>query len=63
MVGAGKLEPPAAVWPVLGALTANTVSKIVASIAGGARFAAPVAIGLVLSTGAAWAVASLLRLA
>lgn len=63
MVGAGKLAPPAAIWPVLGALTANTVSKIVASTAGGARFAVPVALGLVLSTGAAWAAAWLLRLA
>ncbi|NUO87715.1 MAG: MgtC/SapB family protein [Cupriavidus sp.] len=62
MVGAGKLGPPAAVWPVLGALTANSVSKIVASTAGGARFAVPVALGLVLSTGAAWAAAWLLRL-
>ncbi|SCU75838.1 conserved membrane hypothetical protein [Cupriavidus necator] len=63
MVGAGKLEAPAAVWPVLGALTANTVSKIVASAAGGLRFAVPVAIGLVLSTSATWAVAWLQRLA
>ncbi|WP_432260187.1 MgtC/SapB family protein [Cupriavidus sp. TMH.W2] len=63
MVGAGKIGPPAAVWPVLGALTANTVSKIVASAAGGARFALPVAIGLVLSTGATWAAAWLQRLA
>ncbi|WP_354686571.1 DUF4010 domain-containing protein [Cupriavidus necator] len=62
MVGAGKLEPPAAVWPVLGALTANTVSKIVASLPGGLRFVAPVAIGLVLSTGATWAVAWLQRI-
>jgi uncharacterized membrane protein (DUF4010 family) len=63
MVGAGKLEAPAAVWPVLGALTANTISKIVASAAGGMRFAVPVATGLALSTGATWGAAWLQRLA
>lgn len=64
LVGAGKLDAHAAVWPVLGALTANTLSKIVAAaLAGGARFALPVGVGLVISTGSSWAVAWLQRAA
>lgn len=63
-MGAGKLDDHASIWPVLGALTANTVSKIVAAaLTGGARFALPVGIGLALSTGASWVVACLQRTA
>lgn len=57
LVAAGRLEAAAAVVPVLAALTSNTLSKIVAALAGGGRFAWHVGIGLVVSMAATWAAA------
>lgn len=58
LVASGKVQAAAAVVPVLGALSANTLSKIVAAaVGGGARFALRVGGGLLLALGTAWAVA------
>lgn len=55
LVAAHKLDAAHAVIPVLAGLTANTVTKIVLAVAsGGARFAAQVVPGLVLTVAAAW---------
>lgn len=52
----GKLGASAATLAVLAAVASNTVSKIVfAYIGGGPRYALPVAAGLVVVLGAAWA--------
>lgn len=56
LVSAGKLDAPGAVTPVLAALSTNTLSKIVlATAAGGRRFAWAIVPGLLLVIAAAWA--------
>ena len=56
LVAAGKLDAPAAVAPVLAALSTNTLSKIVlATASGGRRFAWSIVPGLLLVIAAAWA--------
>ena len=55
MTAAGKMAATDGLIPVLAALTSNAASKIVVAMAGGRRFAWPVAIGIVLSTAASWA--------
>lgn len=58
LVSAGSLDVNFAVVPLLGALTTNTVTKVVLAItSGGKRYALQVVPGLVLVIGAAWAVA------
>jgi len=55
LVASGKLDAPAAVMPILTALSTNTISKVVvAVVSGGPRYAAQVVPGLVLVAGAAW---------
>jgi len=55
LVVAGKLSPSEAVWPVLAALTANTLVKIgLAFTSGGKAFAARVVPGLLAMVVAAW---------
>ena len=56
LVADGRLEPPAAVVPILVALTTNTVTKMIfAFSAGGRTFALYVIPGLILMVVAAWA--------
>jgi uncharacterized membrane protein (DUF4010 family) len=56
VVSAGRLPAEAATLAVLGAISSNTVSKLVAaSIRGGSRFALLVGTGLALILAAAWA--------
>lgn len=56
LVGDGRLQPAAAVIPILAAFTTNTLTKMVfAFSAGGSRFALCVVPGLVLMVIAAWA--------
>lgn len=58
LVSAGSLDVNFALVPLLGALTTNTVTKIVLAItSGGKRYALQVVPGLVLVIGAAWATA------
>ena len=55
LVAEGRLQPPAAVIPILAAFTANTVTKMVlAFTAGGRRFALYVVPGQILMLAAAW---------
>ncbi len=55
LASAGRIEPDAAVIPILVAITTNTVTKIVlATTVGGARFAWQVVPGLVAVLVAAW---------
>ncbi|MCY0853588.1 MgtC/SapB family protein [Cupriavidus sp. D39] len=56
-VAAGRLSPEAAVWPVLAALSSNTMTKIVVAAAGGRAFACRVGSGLVLAAAATWCTA------
>lgn len=56
LVAEGRLQPHAAVIPILAAFTTNTVTKMVfAFTAGGARFTLYVAPGQLLMLAAAWA--------
>jgi uncharacterized membrane protein (DUF4010 family) len=56
LVADGRLEPPAAVVPILVALTTNTVTKMIFAVsAGGRTFALYVIPGLILMVIAAWA--------
>jgi uncharacterized membrane protein (DUF4010 family) len=55
LVGAGKLGASDAVLPILVALSTNTITKFVMSLAGGSTFVLCVAPGLLLVIGAAWA--------
>jgi uncharacterized membrane protein (DUF4010 family) len=56
LAASGKIAPGDAVLPVLAALTANTISKIVvAGISGGPAFALRLTPGLLLVIAAAWA--------
>jgi uncharacterized membrane protein (DUF4010 family) len=60
LVSADSLDVNLALVPLLGALTTNTVTKIVlAIVSGGKRYALQVVPGLVLVIGAAWATALL----
>jgi len=55
LVASGKLEPGAAVMPILVALSTNTISKlIVAQVSGGRRYLIRIAPGLLLTVAAAW---------
>lgn len=55
LVAAGKLPTAAAHWPILAALTSNSIIKaIVAFNAGGMRFAIRIVPGLVLMVAALW---------
>lgn len=55
LVAAGKLPVEDAAVPILCALTTNTVTKLVVAVAaGGTRFAARIAPGLILLIAAAW---------
>lgn len=56
MTAAGKMATIDGLLPVLAALTTNAASKVIVAMAGGSRFAWPVALGVVLSTAASWAV-------
>jgi len=56
-VAAGRVSAADAVWPVLAAFSANTLTKIVAAAAGGGAFAWRVAAGLVLAAASTWSVA------
>ncbi len=56
LVADGRLEPPAAVVPILVAFTTNTVTKMIFAVsAGGRTFALYVIPGLILMMVAAWA--------
>lgn len=56
LVADGRLEPPAAIVPILVAFTTNTLTKMVFAItAGGRRFAFFVVPGLIVMVAAAWA--------
>ena len=56
LVVADKMNAPAAVVPILAALTTNTISKaVVATSTGGRHFALQVIPGLVIMIAAAWA--------
>jgi len=60
LVSAGSLGVNDAVFPILAALTTNTITKIVLAItSGGRRFAVQVVPGLLLVIASAWAVALL----
>lgn len=60
LVSAGTLEVNGAVFPILAALTTNTITKIaMAFMSGGRRFGAQVAPGLLLVVASAWAAALL----
>ncbi|MDP3690214.1 DUF4010 domain-containing protein, partial [Bradyrhizobium sp.] len=64
LVASGKMTAAEAVFPVLTALTTNTVSKIVFAWSSGSRsFALRLIPGLVIVAGAAWAGALLMRYA
>lgn len=55
LVAAGRLDPAAATLPILGALTTNTITKIVLARTGGGRtFAVQIVPGLVLVLACAW---------
>ena len=55
LVASGKLDPAAAVIPILAALSTNTVSKlVVALVTGGPRYALELAPGLLSLAGGAW---------
>ncbi|MDF3833407.1 DUF4010 domain-containing protein [Cupriavidus basilensis] len=56
-VAAGRLSAEAAVWPVLAAFSANTLTKIVVAAAGGRTFAWRVGSGLLLAAAATWSAA------
>ncbi|MGN6237715.1 MgtC/SapB family protein [Dyella sp.] len=52
----GAIAPHQAMWPILLALTTNTVSKAVVAVLGGGRaFAQPVIVGLALVLACTWA--------
>ena len=56
LVAAGRLEPDAAIVPILAGLSTNTVTKAaLAAALGGRRYAWRVVVGLVLVLAAAWA--------
>ena len=56
LVADGRLEPPAAIGPILVALTTNTLTKMIFAVsAGGRTFALYVIPGLILMVIAAWA--------
>lgn len=56
LVADGRLEPPAAIVPILVALTTNTLTKMIFAVsAGGRTFALYVIPGLILMVIAAWA--------
>ncbi len=56
LVADGRLEPPAAIVPILVAFTTNTVTKMIFAVsAGGRAFALYVIPGLILMVIAAWA--------
>jgi uncharacterized membrane protein (DUF4010 family) len=60
LAASAKITPQDAVLPILGAMTSNTVAKIVMAIGAGSRgFAVRITPGLVVSIAAAWAVAVL----
>lgn len=60
LVSAGKFTASEAVFPILAALTTNTISKIVFAVySGGRRYAMQVAPGLLLVIAAAWVAAFL----
>jgi uncharacterized membrane protein (DUF4010 family) len=62
LVAAGKLPVGDAVVPVLGAITTNTLTKMVlAAVGGGAPFARRIIPGLILVAVAAWAGAAVVR--
>jgi uncharacterized membrane protein (DUF4010 family) len=62
LVAGGTLEVHNATFPILGALTTNTITKIVLAITnGGRRFALQVIPGLVLVVLTAWAATLLIR--
>lgn len=62
LVASGKMSAAEAVFPILAALTTNTVSKMVFAWASGSRaFAARLIPGLILVAAAAWAGALLTR--
>lgn len=61
LVAGGKMSATDAVLPILAAMSANTVTKIVlAVVSGGRRFALQIVPGLLLALGAGW-VGALLR--
>jgi uncharacterized membrane protein (DUF4010 family) len=63
LVAAGRLEPQAALLPILAGLTTNTVTKVVLAItSGGSPFAWRVVPGLIAVIAAAWAGLPLARL-
>jgi uncharacterized membrane protein (DUF4010 family) len=56
LVASGKMSPADAIFPILGGLSTNTISKIVlAASSGGLSFALRVIPGLIIVTFAAWA--------
>ena len=62
LVASGKVTAADAVFPILAALTTNTVSKIVFALSSGSRsFALRLIPGLVLVAAAAWGGALLMR--
>ncbi|WP_454720840.1 MULTISPECIES: MgtC/SapB family protein [Cupriavidus] len=56
-VAAGRVSAENAVWPVLAAFSANTLTKMAAAAAGGPAFAWRVGAGLVLAAASTWGVA------
>ncbi|WP_020202560.1 DUF4010 domain-containing protein [Cupriavidus sp. WS] len=59
-VAAGRVSAGDAVWPVLAAFSANTLTKMAAAAAGGPAFAWRVGAGLVLAAASTWGVALVL---
>ncbi len=58
LVASGKILPEQAVFPVLAAITTNTVTKVVLAVgSGGRQFALRVIPGLLLLVAAAWVAA------
>ena len=56
LVAAGKLDPSAAVLPILAGLTSNTLTKtVVAAVSGDRAYALEIIPGLLAVIGAAWA--------
>ena len=61
LVASGKMTAADAVFPILAALSTNTISKIIFAWSGGGRsFALRLIPGLILVAGAAWAGALLM---